>query len=283
MVCNLKASKQTMTAFGFFAAEDSDSRVIETVFDLSFSLLSGELRETLEYLAVCGPGPVPLDFLRQLAKNEEMAERLEQLYTYSWCERRESDGERAYELHQLVRGRFENRFQGRFIRLVHDIFIDESVHFSIKEKFYPQLEEALTAASENGDERLIDWLYDLFDFCTYRGFADFYTRLTRRVEALFPGDRRALSAAYGNRALIYRRQGKLSDALALHKKEEQIKEELGDRAGLGRTWWNQGLIYNQKRNYKKQIQLWEKSIQINKEIGIPTEKYEKALAELKKD
>jgi tetratricopeptide (TPR) repeat protein len=309
------------------AAEDSDSRVIETVFDLSSSLLTGELLETLGYLAICSPGPVPLDFLRQLAKHEEMAERLEQLYTFSWCERRESDGQRAYELHQLVRelvrGRFENRYQDGFIQLVHDIFTDKGVHFTVKEKYYLQLEEALSAGSEKGDERLKKWLYDLFDFCTYRGFADFYIRLTRRVERLFPGDRRALRTAFWGRALIYGMQGKLeaamkfhkkeekikeelgdraglarsygnqalilsdwgklTGAMELHKKNEKIKEELGDRAGLARTWWNQGLIYNQKRNYKKQIQLWEKSIQINKEIGIPTEDDEKALAELKKE
>jgi tetratricopeptide (TPR) repeat protein len=311
------------------AAADSDARVIETVFDLSTPLLTGELRETLEYLAVCSPGPVPLDFLRQLAKNEGIVERLEQLYTFPWCERRESDGERAYELHQLVRelvrGRFANRFQDGFIQLVHDIFTDEGVHFSLKEKFYLQLEEALAAAAGNGDKRLIDLMasHDLYYFCTYRGFADFYIRLTQRVEELFPGDRWALRTAYGNRALIYKMQGKLeaalkyhkkqepiseelgdraglsacygnqalilsdwgklTEAMELHKKEETICEELGDRAGLGRTWWNQGLVYNQKKNYKKQCQLWQKSIQINKEIGIPTEIYEKALAELVKE
>jgi tetratricopeptide (TPR) repeat protein len=269
------------------AAEDSDSRVTETVFDLSSPLLTGELLETLEYLAICAPGPVPLDFLRQLAKNEEILERLEQLYTFSWCERRESDGQRAYELHQLVRelvrGRFENRFQDRFIQLVHDIFTNKSVHFTVKEKFYLQLEEALMAASENCDKRLIDWLYDLYYFCTYRGFADFYILLTQRVERLFPGDRWALSDAYAIRALIYWRQGKLEAALKFQKKNEKIKEELGDRAGLAICLWNQGLIHNKKRNYKKQIQLWQKSIQINKEIGIPTTEDEKELAELKKE
>jgi tetratricopeptide (TPR) repeat protein len=256
------------------------------VFDLSSPLLSEELRETLEYLAICAPGPVPLDFLRQLAEHEEILERLEQLYTFSWCERRESEGERAYELHQLVRelvrARFEKRFQENFIQLVHDIFTDKSVHFTVKEKFYLQLEEALAAASENSDERLIDWLYDLYDFCTYRGFADFYIRLTQQVERLFPGDSWALRVVHGHRASIYQIQGKLEAAMVNYKKQEKISEELGDRAGLTICWWNQGLIDHQKRNYKKQIQLWEKSIQINKEIGIPTTEDEKELAKLKK-
>jgi hypothetical protein len=89
------------------AEMESDSRVIETVFDLSSPLLTAELKETLAMLAVCGPGPVPPDFLQRLAKEggQGLAERLERLHTYSWCDRREREGEehRYYELHQLVR------------------------------------------------------------------------------------------------------------------------------------------------------------------------------------
>jgi tetratricopeptide (TPR) repeat protein len=255
------------------AVEDSDSRVMETVFDLSSPLLTGELIETLQYLAICSPGPVPVDFLQRLAKHEETAERLEQLYTFSWCERRESDGQRAYELHQLarelVRGRFENRFQDRFIQLVHDIFTDKSVHFTIKEKFYQQLEEALTAASEKGDKRLIDLMYshDLYYFCTYRGFADFYIRLARRVEILFPGDRWALRVAYAHRALIYESQGKLEAALKLHKKEEKIKEELGDRAGLAACYGNQALILKAWGKLPEAMELHKKEETICEELG----------------
>ncbi|MFC2146615.1 SIR2 family protein [Acidobacteriota bacterium] len=255
------------------AAEDSDSRVIETVFDLSTPLLTGELVETLEYLAVCSPGPVPLDFLRQLAKNKEIPERLEQLYTFSWCERRESDGERAYELHQLVRelvrGRFQNRFQGRFIQLVHDIFTDKSVHFIVKEKFYLQLEEALAAASENGDKRLVDLMYshDLYYFCTYRGFADFYIRLTQRVEKLFPGDLWALRTAYAHRALIYQMQGKLEAAMKFLKKDEKIKEVLGDRAGLAACYGNQALILSDWGKLTEAMDLHKKQENICEELG----------------
>ncbi|UCH98446.1 MAG: SIR2 family protein [Candidatus Aminicenantes bacterium] len=252
-------------------AEDSDSRVIETVFDLSSPLLTGELKETLEYLSICSPGPVPLDFLQQLAKNDDAAERLEQLYTFSWCERRESNGQRAYELHQLVRelvrGCFENRFQERFIQLVHDIFTDKSVHFSIKEKFYLQLEEALLAASANRDKRLIDWLYDLYDFCTFRGFADFYIRLTQRVETLFPGDRWALIAAYAHRALIYRRQGKLEEAMKFNKKVEKIEEELGNPIGLAESYGNQALILKAWGKLTEAMALHKKEEKICEELG----------------
>jgi hypothetical protein len=41
-------------------------------------------------------------------------------------------------------------------------------------------------------------------------------------------------------------------------------------------------MYNQKGDLEYQAQLWQKSIQINKTMGIPTEKDENDLEELKK-
>jgi tetratricopeptide (TPR) repeat protein len=181
---------------------------------------------------------------------------------------------------ELVVRRSGKGFKEEFMGLVHEIFTDKAVHFSIKERYYLQLEEAFVLAKESKDKRLIDWLYDLYYFCTYRGYGDFYLRLVRGVEELFPGDKWALRVVYGNGALILKSWEKLEGAMALHKKEETICEKLGDRAGLARTWWNQGLIYNQKKDYKKQAQLWQKSIQMNQSIGIPTAEDEKALAEL---
>ncbi|NIN22921.1 MAG: hypothetical protein GTO56_32985 [Candidatus Aminicenantes bacterium] len=308
------------------AAAETDELTIESTFDLASPLLTPELIVTLEYLAVCSPSPVPLDFLQELAGSEDIEEKLEQLFAFSWCERREVDGNRAYELHQLVRElvqrRFGKGFKEEFIQLVHDMFTDESVHFGIKERYYLQLEEAFLLAKESKDKRLIRWLYRLFEFCTYRGYGDFYLRLAKGVEELFPedkwalrvvyghgalilrslgqldkamaflkkeekikeelGDRAGLAACFGNQGNIFYSRGQLDEAMALHKKQETICEELGDRAGLARTWWNQGLIYEEKKEYKKQAQLWQKSIQINKTMGIPTEEQEKALAELEK-
>jgi adenylate kinase family enzyme len=188
----IRVDEHTPVSFAVHLAAQLGEGMEEPVDAESAQRLVTRLLQDRQCLVILdnAPGPVPFDFLRQLAKHEEISERLEQLYTFSWCERRESDGERAYELHQLVRelvrGRFEDRYQENFIQLVHDIFIDESVHFTVKEKYYLQLEEAFTAASGNEDQRLKEWLYDLFDFCTFRGFADFYIRLTQRVETLFP-------------------------------------------------------------------------------------------------
>jgi tetratricopeptide (TPR) repeat protein len=252
-------------------ATETDESTIEVAFYLSSPLLTPELIETLAYLAVCSPGPVPLDFLQRLTGSDEIDERLEQLFAYSWCERREVDGGRAYELYQLVRElvklRYGKGFKEKFIRLVHDTFTDKAVHFSIKERYYLQLEEALVLAKEIKDTRLIVWLYDLFDFCTYRGYRDFYLRLTQSVEELFPGDQWALGAAYGHRALILRNFGKLEEAMALHKKEEKICEELGDRAGLARSCGNQALILKAWGKLEEAMALHKKEEMICEELG----------------
>ncbi|MBT8367466.1 MAG: SIR2 family protein, partial [Deltaproteobacteria bacterium] len=183
------------------AAEGSDDRTIETVFDLSTTLLSSELIETMEYLAACALGRIPLSFLRRLSGDDDMERSLEKLYAYSWCERRETEDERAYELHQLVRElmhkRYGNRFSRRFIDVIHNVFTDDSIHFSEKEPLMTQLNEALLQATAIRDEKLINWLYDLYYFLTYRGYYDFYVRLTHQIEKVFPEDKWALRAAYG--------------------------------------------------------------------------------------
>ncbi len=252
------------------AAEESDGLIIASLVDLSSPLLTGVLLETLEYLAVCSPGPASLDFLQQLTKNEDIEERLERLCAFAWCECRKINDHQTYELHplvrELVRGRFENRFQESFIQLVHNIFTDDTIHFSIKEKFYLQLEEALSAASANRDKRLIDWLYGLYDFCTSRGFTDFYSRLTQGVEELFPGDQKALKTVYANRALKYSRGCKLKEAMDLYKKEEKICEQLGDRAGLAACYGNQALILSEWGKLQEAMDLHKKEEKIEEEL-----------------
>ena len=252
------------------AAGEIAALTIESLFDLSFPLLTGVLLEILEYLAVCSPGPTSLDFLQQLTKDEDIEERMERLCVFSWCEYRKTGDLQTYELHplvrELVRGRFKNRYQESFIKLVHDIFTDDTIHFSIKEKFYLQLEEALLAASANRDQRLIDWLYDLYDFCTSRGFTDFYTRLTQWVETLFPGDRYALRTAYAHRAVIYRRHGKLAEAMILHKKEEKLCEELDHRAGLARSFGSQAMILKAWGKFPEAMAFHKKEEKIHEEL-----------------
>jgi tetratricopeptide (TPR) repeat protein len=252
------------------ATKESDRLTIESLFDLSSPLLTGVLLETLEYVAACSPGPVSLDFLQQLTKDEDIEERLERLCAFSWCECRKTGDQQSFELHRLVRdlvrARFENRFQENFIQLVHDIFTDNTIHFSIKEKFYLQLEEALLTASANRDKRLIDWLHDLYDFCTFRGFADFYSRLVQWVEALFPEDQRALKTVYDYRALKHSRDGKLEEAMKFYQEEEKICEQLDDRAGLAACYGNQALILSDWGKLQEAMDLHKKEEKIEEEL-----------------
>jgi tetratricopeptide (TPR) repeat protein len=261
------------------AEAESDTRVIEAVFDLYSPLLTPELKETLEMLAICSSGPVPLDFLERLAKDKKpgLEERLEILHTYSWCDRREKDAERYYELHHLVRELV--RAQGRkdkqgvllyledFIAVVHDIFMDDTVHFSVKERYYFQLEEAFAAAVQRKDPRLKDWLYSLYYFCTYRGYTNFYLRLTEAVERFFPGDQWAIRTVYGNRALILQDWGKLAEAMDCHKKQEKISEQLGDLDGLARSYGNQALILKTWGQLMEAMTLHKKEEKIKEELG----------------
>jgi len=159
------------------AVEDSDCQVIDSVFDLSSELLTPELTETLKYMAICSPGPAPLSFLEQLSKDKSIGEKLERLVAYSWIDRHEREKEKTYEIHQLVRElaqrKLGNRFRDLIIGTVHGIFLDEKIHFSVKDRLYPQLEEVFKLAVKGKDKRLIDWMFDLYNFCTYRGYGDF--------------------------------------------------------------------------------------------------------------
>jgi tetratricopeptide (TPR) repeat protein len=280
------------------AEVESDTRVIEAVFDLSAQVLTKELREVLALLAVCSPGPVPLDFLKRLelskvlggvgpllqkgpdlpeAKVPGLAEIFERLYTYSWCERREMEGERYYELHQLVRdlvrlqGKQETQgelpYLEQFIDVVHEIFTDKDVHYSVKERYFFQLEEAFAAAVERKDSRLKKWLYALIDFCTYRGYAHFYLHLTEDVERLFPGDQWKIKDMYCFRANILKNIGKYEEAMVFYREYEAKCKELGDRSGLSRSYGNQALILNAWGRLKEAMTLLKKQEEICDKLG----------------
>jgi tetratricopeptide (TPR) repeat protein len=165
-----------------------------------------------------------------------------------------------------VQKRPDRRFLDAFIQTVHDMYTEKEVHFSIKDRYYDQLEEAFQQAVQLKDPRLKKWVYKtVSDFCEYRGYNHFFLRLSEAVEALFLEDERTLSVVYAHRALILAEW-----------------EQLGDRAGLAICWWNQGLIYEQINDPKSQARLWRKSIETNKDIGIPTEWHEKHYKELEK-
>ena len=97
------------------------------------------------------------------------------------------------------------------------------------------------------------------------------------------GDRAGLAASYNNQALILMAWGQLEEALNLQKKGEQIEKELEEQSGLAITWWNLGLIYGLMNNRDKKIELWRKSIKLRKAIGVPIGDDEKDLEEVIKE
>jgi len=178
------------------AVEDSKCRVIEAVFDLSSGVLTGELVEALEVLAVCSPDPVPLSFLSLLIKsfcrsagtqypfsksvlspgvqppaggnsltlntntNTNLEESFEGLASLSWVERSVKEGEKYFSMHRLVRDvvrkRYGTRFREAFVDVMDEIFTDKDMDFKAKDRLVGQLDEALCYMKESRDERLAD-------------------------------------------------------------------------------------------------------------------------------
>jgi hypothetical protein len=60
------------------------------------------------------------------------------------------------------------------------------------------------------------------------------------------GDRAGLQRSYGNQAVILKDWGRLEEAMALLKKQEAICLELGDRAGLAHCHWSIALTLEQQ-------------------------------------
>ncbi len=253
------------------AADDSDERSIDAVFDLASPALLDELLEALQYLAICAPGPIPLNFLEHLSSNPDIAEILEQLHTYNWCERRDEAEQRYYELHQLVRElifeRFGKRFIEPFIATIDAIFMDEAIHFSVKDGLIAQLNQALVWAEESKDQRIINWLYPLYDFCTFRGHLTLYAQLTEIIERSFGEDKDTLNAALGNRAGILKAWGKLNEAMALHQKEQSLCEALGDQAGLSISYGNQAMILKNWGKLDEAMALLQKQQSLCEALG----------------
>jgi tetratricopeptide (TPR) repeat protein len=255
--------------------EDSSSQTIESIFDLSSPLLTGPVIEVLQYMAVCSPGPIPIDFLEHFSTDHEIGERLEYLYSISWCERREQKkGEkryRFYELHPLVRElvklKYGNQYRDLFIDLVHSIFLEMKIHYDMKSLYFPQLNEAFLLLVECKDSRLKEWLYGLYDICVYSNHLDFYMQLSEHVHALFPEDSWVLRAVYGNQALILAEKGELKEAFEFLKKQETICEELGDQAGLARSYGNQALILGALERMEDALALHKKQEHISEALG----------------
>ena len=292
--------------------DDSGCLPIEKVFDLSSELLTPELIEVIEILAICTPGLVPFSFLNEIKKrlttffDIDLEAAFEYLATLSWIDQRMMGEEKAFEMHQLVREmvikKYGPRYKEVFVDTLHEICLDETAHFTVKDKLVPQLNGALEYMKIDRDSRMKSWVVDLAQFCMNRGYGHFYIRLTEVVEELFPKDRRLLGTAldiccsflqnwgrldeamifcrkeekiyekledweelamcYGTQASILHDWGKLDEAMTILKKEEKLCDELGERAELAVCYGNQAMIFNAWGKIDEAIVLLEKQKKI---------------------
>ena len=77
----------------------------------------------------------------------------------------------------------------------------------------------------------------------------------------------ALQRNYGNQAIILKAWGRLDEAMALHKKEEQICLELGNRDSLQRSYGNQAVILEVWGRLEEAMALHKKKEEICLELG----------------
>lgn len=242
---------------------------LETLLDLSTSKLMTKSMDILEYLSLCAPGPVPGDFLVKVVNNQDVVEHLEQLYTFSLCERVEIDNRRCYELspfiREFIRKKSGCRFAGTFIKQIENIFLDPKIHYSLKEKWMPQLHEALDQAIIIRYEGLINWVYPLFEFCDNRGYGDFYIRLTEELEKHYSLEKDHLKIVYGNRALFLRKIGKINETISLFNQVEEICKELKDPEGLSTFYGNHANVLTGKGNLNGALRLFQQQEKISRE------------------
>jgi tetratricopeptide (TPR) repeat protein len=104
------------------------------------------------------------------------------------------------------------------------------------------------------------------------GELDAAFRIAKEEESLWAGrddkeGKVGLCNCYRYEALILRRWGRGEEALALHKQEEGICEELGDKDGLQRSYGDQALILRLSGRLNEALALHEKEEAICLELG----------------
>ncbi len=240
-----------------------ENRSIEVVFDLSSNLLKPRHLKILQYMATCSPGPIPLEFLVELTKNPNVREDLEYLHSRSWCQRQIFQKERKYGLHQLVRElvrtRFKNKFAMEYFELVHKIFTDEEVHFSVKDPLVPELEVAFRIAAEKKDERLKELIDKLFDFCYSRGYGDLFIKLSQSAIKIFPKDKILFIVASLQQAKVKYRLGLREEAMKMLKRIETVCIDLNENAHLASCYSEQSKIQKSKSGYDTALALLQKA------------------------
>jgi tetratricopeptide (TPR) repeat protein len=86
------------------------------------------------------------------------------------------------------------------------------------------------------------------------------------------GDRAGLQVSYGNQALILQAWGRLDEAMALLKKQEDLCTQLGDRAGLARSYASQGGLLRDQGHPTEAKALLTQALEIFTALNMPRER-----------
>lgn len=110
--------------------------------------------------------------------------------------------------------------------------------------------------------------------CFFRDYFDCplsnYSRETGiKEEEANPG---LLAVSYSNRAESLKNSGKWEEALELHKKAENLYDELGDEPGKARSWINQAQIFAEQSKWEEALGLHKNAENLYEELDDRVEK-----------
>ena len=73
-----------------------------------------------------------------------------------------------------------------------------------------------------------------------------------------------VAATYCNMGVVYEKQGKNDEALAMYEGSVDLYEEIGDdHPHVATTYNNMGLVYKNQGKYNEALAMYEKSLSIN--------------------
>ena len=242
--------------------------------------VSSFARELLDDLAVCADPGMELEFFCLWHENEASAEQVEHelskaqdlgLLLVESIEAKEpaSKNLRLHtDLLALIRGSAGTSKIDSLIKFIKQTLVAPK---EFPEPYRPLQSQITDLANRVGRSKQLAFrLYDSFFEHLYRtGALQWaYDLGQTTLEHCSPEDSPVRYAqAIGNQALILKAWGRLEDAMALLKKQEEICEKLGDQAGLSRSYGNQGLILQDWGRLEEAMDLHKKEEKICEKLG----------------
>jgi tetratricopeptide (TPR) repeat protein len=206
-----------------------------------------EARQLLRAFAVCAPGGAWLDFAVEVAGLTLPGARrwVDDLVNGSLLRLLVAERQK-FGLHALLHALLSDAEKGRLDRRHAEVLAERMSRWRedwrASARVIGEVERAL-GVMEKG-ERFAGLAFDTYGLGKQTGALAEAYRAMEIVEGQFvaAGDRAGLAQSWGSRALILRAWGRLDEAMALHKQEEEALAALGDREGVGRSWGNQALV-----------------------------------------